>query len=244
MLTKAQSVHGGVYQIGITYPALVGTIDKQSGELTNSLAWSARDSIIFVDEFVSSERKDTLIKAFLPLLTEQRYTRSIGLKSVTKSSKSNGNYYKVDKGRIDLKVRFAAVFASMYSLKMFAKYVSHEALLDRCIAVQYEVTNQERDDVARGKAVFDHEPYDCPKEVTIPRKDFERVYGIWKERSQKVHDPRALDDCLRIFAVTQEHRDSIYRFVIDSHSELDSIKEEIQKERESRLERNQNRYYG
>lgn len=244
MLTKAQSFHGGVYQIGITYPALVGTVDKNSGELTDSLAWNARDSILFVDEFVSAERKDQLIKAFLPLLTEQTYTRSIGLKSIDKSSSSHGNYYRVHKGRIELKVRFAGIFASMYSLKMFAKYISHEALLDRCIPIQYEVTNENRDDVARGKAIFNFEPYACPKEVTIDRKDFERVYAFWKEKSVKDLDVRALDDCLRVFAVTQEHQNPIYRFVIESHNELDLIKEEIEKERVLRIERSQQRYYG
>ena len=244
MLTEAQRAFGGIYQIGLTYPALVGSVDKQSGELTDSLAWNARDSVLYVDEFVSGERRDSLIKAFLPLLSEQRYARSIGLKSVDRSIRRNGNYYTIHKGRIELHVRFAAVFASMYSLKMFAKYVSHAALLDRCVPVQYEVTNEERDAVARGEPVFDQKPYDCPKEVTIQRKDFEHVYGVWRERSDRVHDNRALDDCLRVFAVTQEHDDPLYRFVIDSHAELDAIKAEIQQERESRLERNQSRYYG
>ena len=244
LLTEAQKAHGGIYQIGLTYPALVGTVDKQTGELTDSLAWNARDSVLYVDEFVSGERRDSLIKAFLPLLSEQRYARSTGLKSVSKSSNSRGNFYRIRKGRIELRVRFVAVFASMYSIKMFAKYVSHEALLDRCIPVQYDVTNEERDAVARGEPVFDQKPYDCPKEVTIQRKDFEHVYGVWRERSDRVHDNRALDDCLRVFAVTQEHDDPLYRFVIDSHAELDAIKAEIQQERESRLERNQSRYYG
>ena len=242
--TQAQRVYGGVYQIGITYPSLVGSVDKQSGELTGSLAWAARDSVMFIDEFVSSERKDQLIKAFLPLLSEQRYTRSIGLKSVTKSSRSNGNYYRIRNGRIELGVRFAAVFASMYSLKMFAKYVSHEALLDRCIAIQFEVTNEERDAVAQGRPVFDHEPYDCPKNVTIERKDFERIYEFWKKTSGQVHDNRALDDCLRVFAVTQEHSEPLYRFVIESHARLDEIKAEIQNERERMQEMRQRRYYG
>ena len=244
MLKEAQSAHGGVYQIGMTYPSLVGSVDKQSGELTDSLAWNARDSVLFVDEFVSNERKDSLIRAFLPLLSEQSYARSIGLKSVEKSSTSNGNHYRIHRGRIELQVRFSAVFASMYSLKMFSKYVSHEALLDRCIAVQYEVTNEERDAVGKGKAVFDQKPYACPKEVTVRRADFERIYDFWKKNSDRVHDNRALDDCLRVFAVTQDHRDSVYRFIIDSHAELDVIKGEIQQEREAKMDREQKRYYG
>jgi hypothetical protein len=141
-------------------------------------------------------------------------------------------------------VRFVAVFATMYSLLMFAKYVSHEALLDRCIVVQYEVTNEERDAVGKGKAVFDQKPYSCPKEITVERKDFERIYDFWVKNSDKVHDNRALDDCLRVYAVTQKHDDSVYRFVIDSHAELDAIKGEIEKERASRMEWNQQRYYG
>jgi hypothetical protein len=244
VLTQAQSAFGGIYQLGLTYPALVGTIDKNSGELTGSLAWAAKDSVLYVDEFVSSQRIDVLIKAFLPLLSDQIYTRSIGLKSVDKSSRSNGNYYLVHKGRIELKVRFAAVFASMYSLKMFAKYVSHAALLDRCIPIQYEVTNEERDAVARGKPVFDAKPYRCPKEVTVGRKDFERVYDFWKKNSRLVHDVRALDDCLRAFAVTQKHDEAVYRFIIDSHGGLDEIKKEIEQERASKMEWNQRRYYG
>jgi len=244
MLQQARSVYGGIHQIGLTYPALVGSVDKQSGELTDSLAWNARDSILFVDEFVSGERRDALIKAFLPLLSEQLYARSIGLKSVEKSIRSNGNYYRIHKGRIELKVRFVAVFASMYSLMMFAKYTSHAALLDRCVPIQYEVTNEERDDVARGRSIFNHEPYNCPKEVTIKRKDFERIFDSWKKNSRDIHDPRALDDCLRVFAVTQEHNDSIYRFIVDSHAGLDTIKGEIQHQREARMERSQNRYYG
>jgi len=244
MLTEAHTVHGGVYQIGMTYPALVGSVDKQTGELTDSLAWNARDSVLFVDEFVTNERKDSLIRAFLPLLSEQRYSRSIGLKSVDKSSSSNGNRYRIHRGRIELQVRFSAVFASMYSLKMFSKYVSHEALLDRCIAVQYEVTNEERDLVGKGKAVFDQKPYSCPKEVTIRRADFERIYDFWRKDSDRVHDNRALDDCLRVFAVTQDHKEPLYRFIIDSHAELDAIKGEIQQEREARIEREQRRYYG
>jgi hypothetical protein len=47
-----------------------------------------------------------------------------------------------------------------------------------------------------------------------------------------------------VYAVTQKHSDSVYRFVIDSHGEIDAIKEEIEKERESRMQREQNRYYG
>lgn len=244
MLTEAQKVHGGIYQIGVTYPALVGSVDKLTGELTDSLAWNARDSVLYLDEFVTGERRDQLIKALLPLLSEQYYARSLGLKSVEKRSTSKGNYYRVHRGRIELRVRFVAVIATMYSVKMFAKYVSHEALLDRCVPVQYEVTNGERDEVALGGSVYDQRPYDCPREVTVSRKDFERVYGLWKTYSDRVHDPRALDDCLRAFAVTQEHKEPLYRFIIDSHAELDTIKAEIQQEREARLDREQKRYYG
>ncbi len=245
LLKEAQSVYKGVYQYGLTYASLVGSIDKLSGELTESVAWNARDSILFVDEFHSQgERKGDLIKSFLPLLSDQQYSRSIGLKSVTKSRSSNGNSYKIHNGRIELKVRFAAIFASMYSLKMFAKYVSHAALLDRCIAIQYEVTNEDRDAVARGKRIFDFTPYSCPKEVTVERKDFERVYDFWKKGSREIHDNRALDDCLRAYAVTQEHSEDLYRFIIESHAGLDEIKGEIKQERESKQETHQRRYYG
>lgn len=78
----------------------------------------------------------------------------------------------------------------------------------------------------------------------IQRKDFERVYDFWKkESSGKTHDNRALDDCLRAFAVTQKHDEALYRFIIGSHAELDAIKEDIQRERESKMQRDQDRYY-
>lgn len=245
MPMEAQSSYGGVYQFGLTFPALVGSIDKQTGMLTDSLAWEARDKVLFVDEFISTAgRKDELIKAFLPLLSDQVYSRSIGLKSVDKASQSRGNWFRLHKGRIELRVRFVAVFATMYSLKMGCRFKSHEALLDRCIPIEYKVTNDDRDAIAKGRTVFDHRPYKCPEEVTVGRKDFDRIYDLWKKHSGKVHDLRALDDCLRSFAVTQKHSDPLYRFIVDSHAELDAIKEDIERERMMRVERDQRRYYG
>ena len=37
----------------------------------------------------------------------------------------------------------------------------------------------------REETLFAYEPYDSPREVTVQRKDFDHIYDLWKERSDK-----------------------------------------------------------
>ena len=241
ILHEAQKYYGGDYEYMFTYASLVGSTDSDTGRDTTSAAWNVRNSILFIDEFTVAHKND-LPRALLSLLSDGEHSRIIKSKKFRRYLKDNDLFFRVKDGSIKIKTRFVAMFATMYSLEHYSRYTVYDALMDRCIVIPYKVTDEMRRKVARGTPVFQYKPYDVKPEVIISAEDYQYIYNFWDKNSPKFYanvdnylDIRALDDMLRIFAVTQKHDDELYLHVLEYASNIEQIKEKVKQERELRI---------
>lgn len=222
IMRSAQKCYGGVYRWDMSYAGLVGSVDKNTGELVDSLAWEARGKTLFVDEF-HKDRYGYLWNAFRALLEGDEYARSISMKKISQPpNKWKDCYYKIQKGSICIKSRFATIMASMYPLKIWTEDVSTTAVLDRCIPVRYHVTPEQMYQIMEGKQIFRYEPYSPEPEIIISASAHNEILHFWKANTPKEQklDPRAFDNLLRTFAVIGNHDYDLYRLSMNCEMEL------------------------
>jgi hypothetical protein len=195
-----------VYTMDLSYAGLTGTIldPRESSEPTIPFAWQGNGKVKLVEEFDFDEREKKVIGALLRLSLGERYDRTIARKVKTPihARGDDGTYWNVDNGTIELKTRGPFIFATMEYPEKMARVKRFDALLNRCLVSKYSIPQEQILALGAGKLdlampAFSREP----REVSIPREDFDRIYEMWKFISAGDADARLLDNMFRLRAV-------------------------------------------
>jgi len=203
----------------LSFPGLVGSIDRTTHQIIPGSAWEARNKILLLDEFTAT-RQSMVTDALLQLLENQFYSRKIATFSADQEEIDDDLYFKVRKGAMELRTRFAAIFATMKDIRYMRKQVTR-ALISRCIPIRYEMDKSEVDQVLDGKRILEPKQYKTKEKVVVKNRDYQRIREIIDEgiEIEKVKKPeeilaRTVGDCCRVFAVLGEHDENLYRWVL------------------------------
>jgi hypothetical protein len=204
-----------------TIPGLVGTVDSDTHQWIPGAAWTARNSMLLLDEFKFDKHADSYIP-LLALMEDQRYNRRLGLFSVPTEHTDGDLSLIYQNGEVNLKTRFSCVVASM---KRFERFSSDffKAFVNRTIPFEYEFSNEALRGFAEGKFQLNIPDYKPQPEVFIPRRKY---FGFIRfvERTIKTYPAsqeakaenflRSIGDVCRLYAATGKEDWDFWRKVI------------------------------
>jgi hypothetical protein len=222
----------------VTYPAMIGSIDRTTGRVITGLAWEARRKPLLLDEFRTGERGDAgAIDVLLGVTETGHYKRRIALTSETFREEDGDLYYSVRDGEIEVQTRFPCIIATMRNLDM-SRSDRIRALIQRCIPIKYDLPDEVVDAALNGSLIFRLGQYSPPKQVVINGRDYARIMRVTQEirqadSSHKFREvySRAVGDLCRIFAILGKHDVELYRLVCylkagqDIRTAIDSAEE-------------------
>jgi hypothetical protein len=213
---------GGCYDVTpysyATYAAMIGSINRTTGQVIPGLVWEARKKPLLLDEFRTGERGDAgSIDVLLGVTESGHYKRRIALASETIEEKDGPLYYRVRNGEIEVQTRFPCIIATMKNLDM-SRSDTIRALIQRCIPIKYDLPNEVLDAALQGSPIYRLQKYDPPNQVVINRKDYDKIIQVGREirdteSNFKVAYLRSIGDLCRIFAVIGRHDFELYRLV-------------------------------
>jgi len=214
--------HGVTPYQNVTFPAMIGTVDRNSGELVPGLVWQCRKKPFLLDEFKTGERGDSAaVDVLLGVMEQGYYKRKIGLRSSSRSETDETDttlFYRVENGEIEVRTRLAATIATMKNWDM-ARSGKYAALTQRCIPIRYSLTDDMVDAVLDGAPIYTHQEFNPPKHVTISRRDFLRIReiasAIRDERKEQLRPvyARTIGDLCRVLAITRRFDSELFRII-------------------------------
>lgn len=194
---------------------LVGSIDQRAQDFVEGAAWEARNSLLLLDEFTFGRKNKEGWEVFLQLLENQHWSRRIGISSKKIIKKDGDLYLKVDKGKIDLKIRFSAIIATMKRFEL-QRGDSFRAFATRTVPFRTKASFEVLQQVSKGEKIFLYQPFTVKPEVVIPLE----TYNIISDYAdQKIKDQaaklfptwickeiylRSIGDICRVYAVHQK----------------------------------------
>jgi hypothetical protein len=205
----------------VTRAGLVGSLDNQTFQMIAGAGWESRNSLLLLDEFTFGRKKEGW-EVFLQLLESQRWGKRIGVFSADQSELDGDLYFKVSKGRIDLKTRFACIVATMKNFKMQSAQ-SFRAFVTRTSPYPFNLTEGDLEKVAQGKKVFEYQELNPPEEVIIDNKVYRRLIKHVKKGLSKCDKPyirkelflRSVGDLCRVYAVWGKNDNDFMNNIID-----------------------------
>ncbi|MFC1506515.1 hypothetical protein ACFLQ6_05520 [Thermoproteota archaeon] len=190
----------------VSYAAMIGTIDPSTGDSLPGLVWMTRNKPLLLDEFKTGERGDTgSLDVLLGVLESGRYKRKVGQRTRPFNKEDGELYYRVKDGEIEVKTRFPCIIATMKNLDM-SRSIKYPALTQRCIPIRFNLSENEIDDILQGKQFYKHQEFKVKNEVTISRKDYDKILEIARKIRSNNPDfqnvyARAVGDICRITAI-------------------------------------------
>jgi hypothetical protein len=160
-------------QTEITRAGLVGTIDPKTQQYIAGAAWEARNSVLLLDEFTFGRKKEGW-EVFLQLLESQTYGKRFGIYSTDQNEQSGDLYYKVGKGRIDLKTRFAAVIATMKRFEI-QRGEFFLAFITRVLPYPYTLPISDLARMLQGEAIFVYKPIQVEPNIVVPLDTYRKI---------------------------------------------------------------------
>ena len=212
MKKVAEDLGVDIYQ-ELTIPGLVGTVDKNTGELIVGAAWEVANKVLLLDEFTPNYRGEYL-KSFLVLLEDQWCTKKIGLRSAGISKRKGDLRLTVKDGHLTFRTRFSCIISTMIPFEA-TKGQFVRALMNRCAVYEYNLSPEQLDRVALEEPEFTYPRYHPAEIVTIGRKEYREIVNFvakvmlqcpvasWVKAQNRL---RAIDDIIRFRAATG-HKD-------------------------------------
>jgi len=204
----------------LTFPSLIGSIDRMTHQIIPAAAWEVRNRILLLDEFTAT-RASLVSETLLQLLENQSYSRKVATYSSDQEAVEDDLHFKVKSGTIEVKTRFSAIIATMKNIKKSHEY-TFKALLSRTIPLRYEMKKDELDQVLDGKLLFKKEEYTIPSEVTIETEDYKHIRDVLDESTRRFKleriatqgYARTVGDCCRVFALLGKHDEELYANIL------------------------------
>lgn len=113
----------------LTFPSLIGSIDKHTKQIIPAAAWECRNKLMLLDEFIAT-RPSLVSQTLLQLLEDQYYSRKIAVYSADLNEEDGDLFFRVKQGSIEVKTRFLCIMATMKNIKKAREY-AFKALLSR-----------------------------------------------------------------------------------------------------------------
>jgi hypothetical protein len=220
LLNEISNAYPSKLYTNLTFPSLIGSIDRDTKQIMPAAAWECRNKIMLLDEYMAT-RPSLVSEALLQLLESQYYSRKVAMYSANKEEVEGDLYFRVRDGNIEVKTRFSCIIATMKNIRKAREY-GFKALLSRCVPIRYELTKDEIEQVLDGKLLFKKEEYDVEEDVVISTSDYMKIREILnrhiEERGIKGVEEvyaRAVGDCCRAFAVLQKHDEQLYKDILE-----------------------------
>src|SRR5208282_608215 len=202
----------------VTHAAMIGSIDRATGQVIPGVVWEARKKPLLLDEFRSGERGDAgAIDVLLGVLESGHYKRRIAVPCQTFENIDGLLYYRFRNGEIEVQTRFPTIIATMRNLDM-SRSDKVRALLTRCIPIRYDLPDEVVDAALQGSQLYYPNKLNAPSNVVIKQRDYQIIIRVASEirltdRRFRENYTRAVGDLCRIFAVLGTHDLELYRLV-------------------------------
>jgi hypothetical protein len=183
--TSLMAIPNAVYTNRLTFPALVGTINKEGNWVEGELIRSA-GKVLILDEFynIPIEVKQVLNQ----VLDRRPYSRTLGFE-VRNTVRKRGRFLKltVKKNRIDLDVRLSCIASSTFLARDFTDSEQGTVSLaysTRFLIINFRPSVEYYENLTKGETCFKINPKPEPKSFLF--KDFLRAHSYyWENIKQK-----------------------------------------------------------
>jgi len=190
-----------------TRAGLVGSLDNKTYQMIPGAAWECRNSLLLMDEFTFGKKREGW-EVFLQLLETQKWGKRIGVFSSDQHELDGDLYYKVSRGRIDMKTRFACIAATMKKFE-FQSGQSFRAFVTRCVPYMFDLDEKDLEEIAEGKKVFKYCDLNPKEDVAISHKVYRRIMAHVRKGMLSCSVPwikkelylRSIGDLCRAYAV-------------------------------------------
>lgn len=191
----------------ISRAGLVGSIDGRTTQLIPGAAWESRNSLLLLDEFTFTRKKEGW-EVFLQLLENQTWGKRIGIFSSDQNETDGDLYIRMSKGKLDMKTRFSCIAASMKKFE-FHRGQSFRAFVSRCVPYSFSLSEDDLDLIASGKELYARKDMKIDSEMLICHKAYSRIKSSVIRELRKCESVavrkelflRSIGDCCRLFAV-------------------------------------------
>ena len=196
----------------MTFPALVGSIDKQTRMIIPAMCWECKNTLMLMDEF--SMDNSTTGNAILQLAEGGEYSRKISMFSMPKEEINEDLFFKTKDGTISVKTRFSLIFATMRNVE-YTQSKLLKALISRCLVIPYYPTIKELKEISDGKPSFYYKEIKIKEDnVFIKRKDYEKIRNFVDSKNIGMDNYlRTIGDCCRVYAITHKHDTKLYELI-------------------------------
>lgn len=208
--------------MSITTPGLVGSIDSDTKEINPGAAWDARHGVLAVDEFNFKDRggrPPEVLDALLALTeNEQYYQKKVGLrnKSHLERDTTNSNlYFKVEAGTIEVRTNFVMMIGTMDRLDFYNQKL--KAFISRCLPIRWHPSDDVFTTLLAGQPIYEYRDLlRAPSlDVRVPYTDYRTIIDyVYASNVPREGRLRVIGDCVRAFAILQEHNQAVYDMII------------------------------
>jgi len=222
ILNEIADVHNVVPILGLTRAGLVGTTNEN--QFIPPEVWNCRNKPFLLDEFSTGggDHVNPFMPDLLHLLESEYFKRKGSFKGSYQEGdfeKKKKDYLILNNGIIEVKARFAGIFATMYNIKMSNSKVT-QALITRCVPYHFFPNRSILREVAHGNKFYNFKSYlkgaRYLKKTTIKRADYLIIEDFVNKQTMgnDIIYLRSIGDCCRVFAILKKHHLDLYQWII------------------------------
>jgi len=208
--------------IQLTKAVIVGSFDKNTSSFTPPLVWQRNGNIIAIDEFSydpDSKGQKGVLDTLLSLMENMPYSKTLlgRIPNMKKKIAKNGGSISIKDSLMTCDPRFSLIATTMNHPLNYSSYRMH-AFFSRAIVLHYKPTMEDLKGILNKKRkLYSYENFFKVNEILIQKKDFDFIQNFVEKREIPISlYLRTIGDCMRFFAVLQEHDEDIYNFVVSS----------------------------
>lgn len=202
----------------LTYPALVGSVDKLTRQLILGASWECRNKLLILDEFDFSKKNKDDIRTLLQLIEGGEYNKKLASFSAPCREIDEDLSYNFENGEFNIKTRFSLILATMkYPYR--SQNLELQALSSRSVCLPWYPELEEIKKLAQGYSLFQYVDK-MPKktEIRIKKKDWDFIISLVEKTENPKNLLRMAGDCARVFVVEGKHRLDLYDIIIKQGS--------------------------
>ncbi len=201
----------------MTYPALIGSVDKMTRQLIIGASWECRNSLLLLDEFDFNKKNKDDLRALLQLVEGGEYNKKLASFSTPCEEIDDDLSYHFNNGEFNIKTRFSLIVATM-KFPYRSQNKELQALASRSICLAWYPDKKELIKLAQGHSLFKFEDKTPQKlEQKIKKKDWDKIIKF-VEKTKTHNLLRIAGDCARVFAIEGKHREDLYKLIIEQGS--------------------------
>ena len=197
----------------LTFPALIGSIDKMTRQLIIGSCWECRNSLMLLDEFNFTKRNKDDIRALLQLIEGGEYNKKLASFSSPTKETDEDLSYSFENGEFNIKTRFSLIVVTMKH-PYFTQNMELKALVSRSLCLPFFPEKKILSEIADGFPLFKFKEYKVEPEIIIKKIDYKIIKKIVDDKTNGINYLRIIGDCVRVFAVLKEHNEDIYNLII------------------------------